>query len=221
MWQKLQDDLADRNFTILAIAMDTPDAARPWIEAARPTYPCLIDRDHHVADLYNMSNVPQAVWIDESGRIVRPPENAGSDDGFRAMDRKTKTLSAELIAERNRIKSAYLDAVHDWAVNGQASQHVLDAQSASARVSLPDDDSAAAHVHFRLGNHLLRRGKNDEAALHFAEASRLHPKSWNMWRQIAQKEASGLASGPDFWARVDALGTSHYYPPIQMKGINR
>ena len=56
------------------------DAARPWIEAAKPDYPCLIDRDHHVADLYNMVNVPQAVWIDEEGRIVRPPENAGSSD---------------------------------------------------------------------------------------------------------------------------------------------
>ena len=51
---------------------------------ARPTYPCLIDRDHHVADLYNLVNVPQAVWIDEHGRIVRPPETAGSTDGFRA-----------------------------------------------------------------------------------------------------------------------------------------
>ena len=72
MWQKLYEDLDVNNFVVLAIAMDGAEAARPWIEAAKPTYPCLIDRDHHVADLYNMINVPQAVWIDEGGRMVRP-----------------------------------------------------------------------------------------------------------------------------------------------------
>ena len=57
---------------IIAVAMDSrEDAARPWIKEAAPSYPALIDRDHRVADLYNMVNVPQAVWIDEEGHIVR------------------------------------------------------------------------------------------------------------------------------------------------------
>ena len=47
-------------------------------------------------------NVPQAIWIDEQGRIVRPPETAGSTDHFRRMDLKTKTMSAEDQAERGR-----------------------------------------------------------------------------------------------------------------------
>lgn len=63
MWQHLHAELKDRNFTVVTIAMDESEAARPWIDAAKPTYPCLIDRDHHVADLYNMVNVPQATWI--------------------------------------------------------------------------------------------------------------------------------------------------------------
>jgi len=84
--------MKDHGFTVLAVALDQPETARPWIEAAAATYPCLIDRDHHLADLYNMVNVPQAVWIDEEGRIVRPPETAGSMDAFRAMDRKTFTI---------------------------------------------------------------------------------------------------------------------------------
>src|SRR2546427_117513 len=46
----------------------------PWIDAAKPTYPALIDRDHRLAELYGIVNVPQAVWIDEAGRI---------DDGSR------------------------------------------------------------------------------------------------------------------------------------------
>ena len=105
MWQKLYKDLAGLNFTILAVAFDEPEAARPWIEAAAPTYPCLIDRDHYVAGLYHMVNVPQATWIDETGRIVRPPENAGQSDSFRAMDRATGQMTAEQIAERARVKS--------------------------------------------------------------------------------------------------------------------
>jgi len=102
VWQSLHDSLKAHNFTVVAVAMDEPEAARPWIERAQPTFPCLIDRNHHVADLYNMVNVPQAAWIDEAGRIVRPPENAGSSDAFRAMDRTSMQMSPAQIAERNR-----------------------------------------------------------------------------------------------------------------------
>jgi peroxiredoxin len=74
VWQKLFTELAGHNFTILAVAFDEPEAAWPWIEVAASTYPCLIDRNHYVAGLYHMVNVPQATWIDETGRIVRPPD---------------------------------------------------------------------------------------------------------------------------------------------------
>jgi hypothetical protein len=212
--------LKDQNFTVLAVAMDDAEAARPWIEAAKPAYPCLIDRDHHVATLYNMVNVPQAVWIDEAGRIVRPPENAGASDAFRHINRATKQMPADRLAERERIKSVYVSAVRDWAAKGAASAFVLDPAAARTQLRLPDANIATAHVHFRLARYLLRVGKNDEAARHFVEASRLHPDSWNIWRQAAQKDpTTGLASGPEFWARVDALGERPYYRPIEMKGM--
>lgn len=219
MWQSIYAELKDQNFTVIAIAMDSAEAARPWIEAAQPAYPCLIDRDHYVADLYNMVNVPQAAWIDEHGRIVRPPENAGSSDAFRRMDRVTKQMTAAQLAERERTKSVYVAAVYDWVRKGAASEFAFDPAAARARLRLPDAGVAQAHVHFRLARHLLRVGKNDEAARHFAQASRLHPESWSIWRQAAQKDASGLAAGPEFWARVDALGDRPYHRPIDMKGI--
>jgi hypothetical protein len=219
VWQSLYADLKDRGFTVLTVAMDEPEAARPWIEAAKPTYPCLIDRNHHVADLYNMVNVPQATWIDEQGRIVRPPENAGSSDAFRGMDRTTKRMTPEQIKERERTKEVYVAAVRDWVAKGAASEFAYDPASARARLRLPDDAIAAAHAHFRLAQHLLRKGKSDEAVQHFGEASRLHPDSWNIWRQAAKKDATGLAAGPEFWARVDALGDRPYHRPIDMKGI--
>ena len=138
MWQSLYDELKDHAFTVLAVALDHADAARPWIEAAKPAYPCLIDRDHHLADLYNLVNVPQAVWIDEDGRIVRPPETAGSTDGFRAMDRKTFAMPDAAIAERNRVKTLYIGAVRDWVLRGTSSVNALDEAGARTRLKVPD-----------------------------------------------------------------------------------
>jgi hypothetical protein len=68
---------------------------------------------------------------------------------------------------------------------------------------------------------LRRRGKDAEADRHLAEASRLHPDSWNMWRQAADLVAVGNASGPAFWERVKALGDRRYYPPPDLPGFPR
>jgi AhpC/TSA family len=216
VWQSLFGDMKDHGFTVLAVAMDQPETARPWIEAAAATYPCLIDRDHHLADLYNMVNVPQAVWIDEEGRIVRPPETAGSMDAFRAMDRKTFTIPDEVTAERNRIKTQYFDAARDWVLRGSGSVHAMNAIRAAEKLKLPDATIAEAHAWFHLGRYLLREGHEAEAQVQMAEASRLHPDSWAMWRQAAAKDTRGLASGSEFWKRVDALGSRSYYPPAEI-----
>ena len=216
MWQALYETLADQGFTVLAVALDQPEAARPWIEAASPAYPCLIDRDHHVAELYGLVNVPQAVWIDEAGRIVRGPETAGASDGFRAMDRKTFTVPEAVIEQRTRLRAAYVEAIRDWVLNGSSSRYVPDPAAVAARLRPADPAVPLAHAHFRLGQHLLRQGRLEPAASHFAEAIRLHPDSWAMWRQTAEKDARGLAAGPAFWARVDALGDRPYYAPVDL-----
>jgi hypothetical protein len=205
---------------VVAVAEESRGAgqARPWIEQAGATYWCLIDTDHRVADLYGMVNVPQSVWIDEAGRIVRPAENAGSTDHFRRMDLKTRTMSPEDQAARQAARAAYLDAVKAWVRTGQ---HALPVDQVRRRQPRITDDIARAHAHFRLGTWLRRHGKEAEADRHLAEASRLHPDSWNMWRQAADLEAIGKASGPEFWARVQALGEKHYYPPPDLPGFGR
>jgi hypothetical protein len=194
-------------------------AARPWIEAAKPRYPCVIDNDHRVADLYHMVNVPQAVWIDEAGHIVRPTESAGAYEGFRAMDRATRQVPDEVAAITNLAKRTYVEAVRDWVVRGSASIHAFEPEAAIAHLSLPDETVARAHAHFRLGQHLLRHGQADAARAQFDEARRLHPDSWNIWRQTAAVDDRGLAAGPEFWARVDALGRRRYYAPVDMEGM--
>jgi hypothetical protein len=197
----------------------TSDAARPWIEATKPSYPCVIDHDHRVAELYNMVNVPQAAWIDETGHIVRPTESAGAYEGFRSMDRTTRKVPDEVAAMTSRAKRTYVDAVRDWVIQGRSSVHVFGPEQATAHLTLPDESVARAHAHFRLGQHLLRRGQESAAQAEFEEARRLHPDSWNIWRQTAAVDARGLAAGPEFWARVEALGSRRYYAPVDMEGM--
>ena len=220
MWQKIYDDFQDRNFVVIAVAMDNDiEAARPWIEEAKPTYPVLIDRFHQLADLYNMVNVPQAVWIDEQGKIVRPTENAGAFEGFRALDFETMTVPDEVAATVKNSKSTYAAAVRDWAEKGADSVHAFSAEEAQAHVKAPDDNAAEAHVQFRLGLWLQQFGKAEEGAELLAKASELHPQSWSIWRQAADKLDNGLAAGPAFWQRVTALGDNHYYQPVDMAGM--
>ena len=218
MWQHLFDSLKTENFAIVAVAEESggADAARPWIDQANPAYPCLIDVDHRVAALYGMVNVPQCVWIDEAGHIVRPAETAGSTDHFRRIDPVTRTLSLEDQAARANARTAYLDAVRDWV---RAGRHALDADDARRKLPRITPDMALADANFRLGIWLRRNRRPDEATGFLAEASRLHPESWNIWRQAADKNETGLAAGPAFWDRVRALGDRRYYNPPDLPGF--
>lgn len=220
MWQELYADLKDEGFVVLAVALDSrPGDALPWIEAARPTYPCLIDRDHRVAELYGMVNVPQAVWIDEAGRIVRPTESAGAYEGFRKMNRATREVPADVAQVTAAAKATYVSAIRDWVRCGAASPHAFDGVRARAHVPLFTEAMAQAHAAFRLAQYLIRGGRREEGDRWLAEASRLHPDSWAMWRQRAGVNELGLAALPDFWARVDGLGARRYYAPVDMPGM--
>lgn len=217
VWQELYEELKGDGFTVIAVALDTrPGAAELWIEKAAPSYPALIDRQHRVAELYNMVNVPQAVWIDEEGRIVRSLEVAGSYDAFRYSDPATGERDPVETAKLARAREIYLDAVRDWVARGDESAFVRDA---GLRHSLPDDDIAAAHARFRLGTYLTQCGRSDEGRALLDEASRLHPDSWTIWRDAAEKTASGIAGGPAFRERVNALGDRRYYARIDMPGM--
>ena len=121
MWQALYEELKAHGFVVIAVALDSREGdPLPWIEAASPSYPCLIDRDHRLAELYHMVNVPQAVWIDERGTIVRPTEPAGAYEGFRRMDRVTREVPADVAWSRPR-QVIYLNAIRDWVRLRQAS----------------------------------------------------------------------------------------------------
>jgi len=214
VWQALYDELRDKNFIPIAVAFDSAgtNAVKPWIEAAHPTYPCLVDRGHIVAELYDMVNVPTAVWIDERGRIVRPGEVAGYNDAFRRMDRVNLTMSPELIEEFTRPRAAYLDALRDWVAKGPQSRFALSEREVLRRMHTPSDDHVWAAANFRMGEYLAENGHADAARPYFEEAVRLRPESWNYKRQAWALEDPMKAAGPEFWSAVDSLGEREYYP---------
>jgi peroxiredoxin len=218
IWQRLYGSVRGHDFMIVSVAEETRGAehARRWVEEAKAEYWCLVDTDHRVADLYGMVNVPQCVWIDEAGQIVRPPEVAGSTDHFRRMDRATRTMAPEDRAQRDAARQLYIDAVRDWVLTGK---HALSGDAVRVRLPRITPEIASAHAHFRLGVWLRRHGKAEEGDRYLAEASRLYPQSWNMFRQAADLREVGLASGPEFWDRVLALGEHHYYTPPEIEAF--
>jgi AhpC/TSA family len=220
VWQGLYEELADRNFIVLSVAMDSREGdPKPWIDAANPTYPVLIDREHRLAELYGVVNVPQAIWIDETGRIVRPAEAAGAYEGFRKMNRATREMPEDAARLTAQARTTYLDAIRDWVKRGAESEHAFGAEQARSHMPAITDESARAQAMFRLGQFLIRRGEREEGDRWLDEASRLHPNSWCIWRQRAGVNEAGLAALPDFWERVDTLGDKRYYAPVDMKGM--
>jgi hypothetical protein len=243
VWQTIYEELKDRDFEIIAVAFDTAGkaAVENWIrpplpieippplqdamgwdadlcaKAATPTYPCLIDEGHLVAELYNMTNVPMAVWIDEEGQIVRPVEPTGASDGFRTMDRATFAMKPEVAEKGKTIRTSYVDALRDWVANGAASRHVLSPDQLRARIAAPPLSETLANANFRLGQYLFAQGHKDDAQRYFEIARQLCPESWHFVRQALEMVAVGNASGPEFFAAVDSLGDRPYYSPPDLK----
>jgi hypothetical protein len=151
---------------VVTVALDSrADDARPWIEAARPTHPSLIDTRHVVADLYNMVNVPTVVWIDEHGRIVRPNDVAFGTDTFRHI---------------THIEAArHLGLLRGWA-RGEIA--VLGPDQVRALQSVPSAADQLARAEFALGQWLVESGRPEAAARHFVKAGELAPHDFTIRR---------------------------------------
>lgn len=162
----------------------------------------LIDTQHLVTRLYNMVNVPTAVWINEKGRIVRPNEVAFVDDRYKSMTR----LEA----------SEYLNAIRDWAANGEKSAFVIPAKELKARLAPQNTDWARAAAEFGLAEYLYRKGLGEASIKHYKEAQRLNPESWNYKRQAWALSDAERDYGTNFMKEVQKLNGKPYYAPRQL-----
>ena len=191
MWQALFEELRDQGFMVVTVAMDSRgvNAVRGPIRRAKTTHTSLVDRDHVVAELYNMVNVPQAVWIDESGKIVRPTEVSGFQVSLN-------------LRKVQRTRRRYLDAIRDWVENGPESEHVFSEAEARDHLRPYTAEIALAHANFHLGRYLWERGDRSEGARLLRCAVELHPDSWNFFRQMKNLEYILGSGGPAYLRRV-------------------
>jgi hypothetical protein len=196
-WQALYQDIDDDNFVLIAAAQDTGGAevAGIWYQRAKASYITLVDENHTISSLFKLVNVPSAVWIDESGRIVR------IDEGSYATTHKMGDFEFG--------RDDYAPMVKDWVKNGESSQYAKgDAVPDLTRSS----DDALADANFKLGVYFHRQGNGEKADQYWGVAQQLNPDSWNYHRQdwsFTPEQARGN------WARkAGALGDKPYYRPI-------
>ena len=227
MWQELRSELHHHGLEVVTVALDSAGvaAARPWIEAAAPRHPALIDEHHLLDELFGIVNVPSGVWIDEQGTIVRPAEPAFAaypdweeDASADAPDYKQRIVALE---RQLRVEDEkYVSAVRDWAEHGPDSRYVLPPEEVVARSRPRGRDEALAAAHFELGCHLQRQGHQDEAVQYFKEAHRLQPDNWTYrcqaWSFVAPDLGPSAEYDTDWASEVERVGVDAYYPPLDM-----
>lgn len=229
VWQDLRTELHPHGLEIVTVALDVdPEHARPYIEAAAPTHPSLIDQAHVVDELFGIVNVPNGVWIDEDARIVRPAEQAypGADSSIaslRGVDLSTfPNEVAELLGETSRIQAEpelYVTMVRDWVEQGADSRYALSVEEVIRRSGERTDAESRAAAHFELGQALHHCGNHQAAIPHWREAHRLAPDNWtyrrNAW-DFEDPDRQGRTDAYDSsWLEdIRAIGAENYYPPI-------
>jgi tetratricopeptide (TPR) repeat protein len=229
VWQELRTELHPRGLEIVTVALDVDaDEAKPFIEAANAEHPSLIDQAHVVDELFGIVNVPNGVWIDEEGMLVRPvePAHPGRNpvtESFRTMDLSTLPPdAAEILLEARKIKSepeVYVAMVRDWVERGRDSKYALAPDEVVRRSQPRSDAEATAAAHFELGQHLHRAGDHAAAIPHWREAHRLHPDNWTYKRQAWNfedpvRQGHTDAYDSSWFEDVKKLGAENYYPPI-------
>ena len=189
---------------VLSIAQDTDPAAASAVIAELlgegPTLPLAIDTAHRTSALFNLVNVPAAIWIDERGHIVR------LDHG--AYPSKRSFAGVEVGVD------GYKEAVADWVARGSDSPFVRDAAALKQVLAARSPDAAAAELHFRLGAHLAKAGDKAGAEWHWERAQALAPENWNYHRQ----DWSDSAFESNVWFLKKVItNDGPYYAPIELE----
>ncbi len=216
MWQALHEELEPLGLTVVTVALDLdPEKARPWIAAAAPTHPSLIDSHHRLDELLGISNVPMAVWIDETGTLVRPAEGASiRPSPLAAMeitDRMPERLQAVLreFKQMRETGPGYRAAIVDWANRGADSPFSLSPDEVIAASQPRTAEHSRAAACFELGIHAEHRGDHVAAVIWWKQAHALFPENWTYKRQAWTLESTPEGADSDKAQEVqDIYGTS-------------
>ena len=187
-WKQLADELGD-DVQIITVAVDEDvEAVRPWVQ---PDLPTAVDAEHRLSDVFGLVNVPSTVWLDEEGRVVKPPTIAPGDDQFLEFTK----VSAD----------QHHDALRAWARGGAAP--VVDDP-------VDDEDLRLARAVRRLAAWLHRHGHRELAEEQFERAVALAPLDFSI-RRASMPLRGKDPFGPEFfelWEEWNAAGRPGYQP---------
>ena len=194
----MYEDLEDDNFVLIAAAQDSGGeaAAGQWYDAAKATYVTLVDEQHAISSLFDLVNVPSAVWIDEDGFVRR------IDEGSYATVHK--------MGEFEFGRADYAPLLKAWVETGA---HVKPVAEFAATLSVRSPEVALADPTFKLGVHFQQQGDDAKANHYWERAQALNPDSWNYHRQdwsFTPEEA-----GANWQKKAQALDGKPYYAPIE------
>jgi len=158
-------------------------------------------------------NIPNVIWIDEGGYIVRPPEpgwppgdfypdwlrgflderDAAAEKKAAEIEDTDPDLAARLRGGQDR--DTYADAIRDWADKGSESGFALSPSEVVERSQDRPVGKSRGAAHFELANHLWRTDNRDAAIIHFRHAHRLQPENWTYKRQAWSLVGNERAGG--------------------------
>ncbi len=196
VWQALYAEYRARGFTVITIAQDAQtEEARPFIEAAQPEHPSLVDNDHIVSRRYGFINVPTVIWIDEQGRIVRPPRVEHGSNKYAFVHK----LDCE----------PHLRALRHWIETGETD---VAASDVAGQLPPPTFDEQLARAEHALAWYLCQHGKADAAKQHWQRAIALSPNDWTI-RRGSMRLRGEDPFGNDFfqvWEEWEKAGKPDY-----------
>ena len=188
-WKQLADELKADGLDVVTVALDEDrDAVAPWVQADLPT---AVDPEHRVSDVFGIVNVPATVWLDEAGRVVKPPTIAPGDDQFQEF--------TKVDAERHH------DALRAWVRGGEVPE---------VEAPADDEDLRTARAERRLAAWLHRHGHADLAEQHFARAVELAPLDFSI-RRASMPLRGQDPFGTEFfelWEQWNDAGRPGYQP---------
>lgn len=208
--------------------MDTggAEAARKFIEAAKPEHPSLIDQAHLLDELYGIINVPSGVWINEEGIIVRPPETSSPARPAIGRRNPPENASPEVLARFREVAKIriepekYIAGLRDWVEKGEKSSYALSPDKVLERSRPRPPEEARAAAHFELGQYLHLQGRKEESIAEFREAHRLQPDNWTYkrqaWTLVDPTQGPNEYYEGDWLKDVLKTGAENYYPPLDM-----
>jgi hypothetical protein len=190
---------------IVAAAQDTggEPAAGSFYDAAQASFTTLVDPTHAVSTAFHLVNVPMGIWIDEGGRIVRPPEPAWTSTRTTLYGGKPLTTEGDI----------YVGALRDWVLNGDRSRSVMSDDEYSRRVTPRSAAEMEADATFKLAVYFHQHGDRMRAARYFRRAQQLNPGDWNYHRQ---EWSFSPADASQRWLDRFRTIDGPYYPTLRL-----